>query len=558
MKAPALFLAFALAKAAALLGHPVPGSWWAVPAYLWQDALVALAFALLDLVAPKRLSAILFWVLTAHAAFNIPVMRAVATPLTLPMLRAAGGPLADSFRLYATWSNAGLVIAVLLTAAIAMRLPKIAMRFALALLLAVGALGPLASARVDSYGLGRNPVVALASGVLPHMTAHAAGTGGRESRFETAPTEDLSHLRGLARGRNIVMVSLESTAAEYLRLYGGAYDVMPNLTELARNAVVFDNAYAVYPESIKGLYSVLCSAYPEMDSEPESYEKIPCRSIAQALADAGYRTAMFHSGRFSYLGMESVIRNRGYQTLEDAGDIGGKHESSFGVDEPATVQRMLSWIDSVPRGQRFFLTYLPIAGHHPYNTPERGPFPEQEDIGRYRNALLYGDASLGALRDGLRRRGLDDKTVWVIYGDHGEAFGQHEGNYAHTFFIYEENVHVPFLIAAPGAISAPVRARKVVSLIDTAPTIGDLAGLPVPEAYQGYSMLDREPRMALFFTDYSLHILGLRDGPWKLIYETGRRPKLFDLERDPGEQYDVAPAHPQQSGWYEQVARSMR
>ena len=333
---------------------------------------------------------------------------------------------------------------------------------------------------------------------------------------------------------------------------------MPNLTELARNAVVFDNAYAVYPESIKGLYSVLCSAYPGIDSEPESYENIPCRSIAQALADAGYRTAMFHSGRFSYLGMESVIRNRGYQTLEDAGDIGGKHESSFGVDEPATVQRMLSWIDTVPRGQRFFLTYLPIAGHHPYNTPERGPFPEQEDIGRYRNALLYGDASLGALRDGLRRRGLDDKTVWVIYGDHGEAFGQHEGNYAHTFFIYEENVHVPFLIAAPGAISAPVRARKVVSLIDTAPTIGDLAGLPVPEAYQGYSMLDREPRMALFFTDYSLHILGLRDGPWKLIYETGRRPKLFDLERDPGEQYDVAPAHPQQSGWYEQVARSMR
>ena len=164
MNAPALFLAFALGKAAALLGHPVPHSWWAVPGYLWQDALVALAFALLELVAPKRLSAILFWVLTVYAAFNIPVMRAVATPLTLPMLHATGGPLADSFRLYATWSNAGLVIAVLLTAAIAMRLPKIAGRFALVVLLAVGALGPLASARVDSYGLGRNPVVALASG----------------------------------------------------------------------------------------------------------------------------------------------------------------------------------------------------------------------------------------------------------------------------------------------------------------------------------------------------------------------------------------------------------
>ena len=159
--------------------------------------------------------------------------------------------------------------------------------------------------------------------------------------------------------------------------------------------------------------------------------------------DAGYRTAMFHSGRFGYLGMESIIRHRGYQTLEDAGDIGGNHNSSFGVDEPATVARMLAWIDGLPRGQRFFLTYLPIAGHHPYATPERGPFAGTAEIDQYRNALHYGDASLGALIEGLRARGLEQNTVWVIYGDHGEAFHQHEGNYGHTFFLYDENVHVP-------------------------------------------------------------------------------------------------------------------
>src|ERR1017187_1793234 len=65
--------------------------------------------------------------------------------------------------------------------------------------------------------------------------------------------------------------------------------------------------------------------------------------------------------RYGYLGMESIIRRRGYQTLEDAGDISGSHNSSFGVDEPATVARMLAWIDALLRGQHFFLTYLPIA-----------------------------------------------------------------------------------------------------------------------------------------------------------------------------------------------------
>jgi arylsulfatase A-like enzyme len=155
--------------------------------------------------------------------------------------------------------------------------------------------------------------------------------------------------------------------------------------------------------------------------------------------------------------------------------------------------------------------------------------------------------------------------VWIVYGDHGEAFGQHAGNFAHTFFVYEENVHVPFLIAAPGAIHSQIRARKVVSLVDTAPTVLALAGLAIPDLYQGRSMLDGglhgglapEPRMALFFTDYSLPLLGLRDGPWKFIYRLDtRRPKLFDLDRDPGEQSDLASAYPERVAWYEQVVRN--
>jgi len=114
-----------------------------------------------------------------------------------------------------------------------------------------------------------------------------------------------------------VLVSLESTAAKYLGLYGAAPDVMPRLSELARTGIVFDNAYAVYPESIKGLFSVLCSTYPSFDSPAEMYAAVPCPSIATALGGRGYATGLFHAGRFVYLGMEAIVRNRGYQRLED-------------------------------------------------------------------------------------------------------------------------------------------------------------------------------------------------------------------------------------------------
>jgi len=156
----------------------------------------------------------------------------------------------------------------------------------------------------------------------------------------------------------------------------------------------------------------------------------------------------------------------------------------------------------------------------------------------------------------LRARGLEDNTVWVVYGDHGEAFGQHQGNYAHTFFLYEENVHVPFLVAAPGLMTGQTRVSKVVSLVDTAPTILNLLGIAPPSDFQGRTMLDGTRRMALFFTDYSLGILGLRDGPWKFIYEMeSGRPKLFDLRSDSQELTDLAGQNGARVLWYRTLLR---
>src|SRR5262249_1622585 len=162
----------------------------------------------------------------------------------------------------------------------------------------------------------------------------------------------------------------------------------------------------------------------------------------------------------------------------------GERESSFGVDEPSAVRHLLRWIDGLPRGERFLATYMPIAGHHPYDAPPGGPFPEDEEVGRYRNALRYAAQALAQLLDGLPRRGLLDETLLGVCGDHGEAFGEHRGNFGHTFFLYEENVRVPLLFWAPGAL-APTRAQRVASLVDLAPTVLDLLGAPAPRAWEG-------------------------------------------------------------------------
>jgi hypothetical protein len=572
-----------MSRVAVLAGHDVQWSWWFPAAYLWHDGGIALLFAAAErrLRRMPRLAWTVYALFVIYVAVNVPVTRVMSTPLTWTIWRAAGGALSDSIRLYVTAANVLWVVAIVAAAIAPLILHHQGhqghkgravqgsslvssvsfvvnrrRRLVIAALAGIVALGPVAATRVDTRGLERNAWSALIVSALPRVAAEASSGDWRLPRAGSTPSDDLTRFRGAAAGRNVVLVSLESTAAGYLGLYGAQPDVAPNLSALADSAIVFDNAYAVYPESIRGLFSMLCSVYPAFDRTAESDARGPCRSIASLLADSGYRTALFHSGRFDYLGMDAVVRNRGYEVLADAGDIGGHHESSFGVDDRATVDRMLEWIDRIPRGERFFITYLPIAGHHPYEVPDRGPFPATDEFGRYRNALRYGDEVLGHLIAGLRARGLESNTVWMVIGDHGEAFGQHDGNFGHTFQLYEENVHVPFLIAAPGAIPRQVRSRRVVSAIDAAPTLLDLVGAARADSHQGQSVLDAQPRMALFFADYSLGLLGLRDGRLKYIYELeSGRSRLFDLDRDPQEASNLADRDPDAARWYRQRLR---
>jgi phosphoglycerol transferase MdoB-like AlkP superfamily enzyme len=569
------------ARAAVLIGRPVPPSVWSPFAYVWQDVLVALLFIVLDSRLKRpRVGWVLYATLVVYIAVNVPVTRVLSSPLTWTMIRAARGPLADAVLHYVTITS---LVALAMPLVAAVWLPRLVVgrrirmnAAAAGAAILVVAIGPFAAARLETGGLHRNALGALVETSISRIAAKDAFDdwraspatdehGPRKNTDQHGPRKntdehrivkgDLTSLRGSMRGRNVVLVALESTGASHLGLYGSVPDPAPNLTALARQSIVFERAYSVYPESIKGLFATLCSRYPAFDTAPDVYADVPCASLAARVQAAGYHTALFHSGRFMYLGMMSVIDRRGFDVMEDAGTIGGRLDSSFGVDDASTVSRVLRWIDTVDQRAPFFVTYLPTSGHNPYVTTVPGPFRRDQDFWRYMNALHESDAALGALVDGLRQRGLLENTLFVVFGDHGEAFGEHPGNFAHTLFIHEENVRIPLVIAAPGAIEQPLRVPRVASVIDIAPTVLDLLGLPQQSLHQGASLLPAESRMALFYTDYSIGWLGLADGCWKYLYEIdSRRSRLFDVCADPGETRDRASEHPERVSAYRERA----
>lgn len=521
----------------------------------------------------SRLWWLLYGVVAIYVAANVPVARVFSTPTTFGFIQGAGSALGDSFAVYLTPVNIGLPAALILLAVTLPRWlrPPATPRFwgpAVAVVAIALALSPRAARSVITLGLHRNAVVTLVSTTFEH---HAAGRASPTSTatpplsdlLAAGDADDLTGLAGAAAGRNVVWIILESTAARHLTLYGGARETTPFLSALAQDAVIFEHAYAAYPESIKGLFSMLCAHRPAAHTTADRYAagRHPCASVVQAMGDAGYRTGLFHSGRFAYLGMESVVRQRGFDDLNDAATIGGPHASSFGVDDVSTVQKLLAFVDASADADAaagsaerpFFALYMPIAGHHPYRAPGDGPrpFAERSLTDRYHNDLYAGDAALGLLRKGLQARGLDRRTLYVVVGDHGEAFHEHEGNFAHTLFLYEENLRVPLLFAAPGRFEGTRRARQLASTVDVAPTLLAMLGLPVPGQYQGRSLLEPRAGIVPFFTDQGLWQIGLRDGPWKFIHDVDAgRSQLFDLGTDPGERRNLASLFPDRAARY--------
>jgi Sulfatase len=561
MKAVCLLGVFVLARGLILANGVIALTPWTPSAFLWQDILFVLGFGVFD-HGLRRWSApgwTLYAAIVIYVAINVPLVCELSTPLTWPLLRATSGTVADSILHYVNPLNLlrlGLVLGAGLGLPFLLRRRWVGIGLRVKLtgvlgLVLLALMGPWATKHVDTLGLHRNFFVTLLATAFPRIAARDLDGDWRVSPYGNRTGEDLSRLRGKARGRNVVLIHLESTAARYLRCYGAAEDPMPNLTALAGNGIVFENAYTVFPETIKSFIGVHSAIHSALDTPSERYEDIGIPALGNLLRERGYRTGLFHSGRFMYLGMDAVVRSRGFSTCEDAGDIGGERDSSFGIDEESAVRRILRWIDEKP-GEAFFVNYLPIAGHHPYVTPDgNGPFPNEPAINRYRNALHYADAALGQLLEGLNRRRLTESTLFIFCGDHGQAFGQHPGNFGHTLFLYEENVRVPLIVAAPGLIDRPERIQRVASLVDTMPTILDLLGLPIPSGLEGGSLLRGVERIALFCTDYSLGLLGLRDGRWKMIHEleTGRS-RLFDLQADPEEQTDLSREHPERVETY--------
>ena len=209
-------------------------------------------------------------------------------------------------------------------------------------------------------------------------------------------------------------------------------------------------------------------------------------------------------------------------------------------------------------GNMFFPRGLPQAFNYTWGElraydgiPRQGPVSDEtarQLIRGYRACVSLVDAQVGRLLDELERLGVADRTIIVLWGDHGWQLGEHGFWCKHTNF--EVASRAPLLIAAPGVRGGRV-CRRIVEYVDIYPTLCDLAGLPKPEHLQGRSLrglladVDAEHKQAVITRHGGGDAVRTQRYRYMEIRARGGRGKLqgvglFDLEKDPQENQNVA------------------
>ncbi len=342
---------------------------------------------------------------------------------------------------------------------------------------------------------------------------------------------------------NVVLIIFESLSYKYCDVYNPKWGVTPFLKDLSKKSLTVETLYSVVPHTTKALIPIIAGIYPYL--QPDVYEAIPGilppKSLPYLLKEFGYRTAFFQTAN-NYEERPSVVANLGYDDyfgLFELPDEGFANVNYFGKEEMMMLKPSLEWIEAEP-DKPFFLTYLTLSSHHEYGFPPS--FPEKdykvgkENQNRYLNAVKYTDYFLSQLFEEFRKRELLGKTVFIILGDHGEAFGEH-GREGHNFTLWEEGMRVAGLVHAPAIIKQPGIIKGIRSTLDVPPTVCDLLGLKVKDGnFIGESFLKPvDEKRKLYFSGWSKNIcLGMREGRYKFIFtKTNPFPEIYDNYNDP-------------------------
>jgi arylsulfatase A-like enzyme/Flp pilus assembly protein TadD len=371
--------------------------------------------------------------------------------------------------------------------------------------------------------------------VLPVLLA---GCSGSESEQADAPPASYPD------PVNVLLITMDTTRADYLGCYGNEAARTPVLDRLAREGVRFERCDACTPLTLPSHATIMTGTYPFVHGVRQNmFDQVDRASTTLA------ETLQIH-GRETAAHVASVILRRrfglkqGFRIYTEPEGLVSQTVAGAELRADEVCSAALQTLNefATPPRRPFLLWVHFYDPHYPYRSDRH------EDIGSpeaYADEIAFMDAQIGKLVVELERLRLADSTLLVAVGDHGEGLGDH-GESEHGFFVFESTLQVPLIIWSPRSVPHGRVIDAQVGTVDLMPTILDYVGIEIPEIVQGQSLRpliergERATEPAYYAESVAAHeVLALAEqrvlyeGDWKYVH--GAKPALYDLGRDPAE-----------------------
>jgi len=368
-------------------------------------------------------------------------------------------------------------------------------------------------------------------------------------------------------GRDVIVITLDTTRADRLGVYGEPDVRTPTVDRLARGGTLWVHGIADVPITLPS-HTTMFTGYPAL-AHGVRYNadlKVGANAVtlAERFADLGYRTGAV----VSTLVLDAKFGlDQGFHTYDDDLTPGYTKydDSKYTAEEhwlpradrraAETVDRAAGWIAREARSP-FFLWVHFYDAHYPYDPPP--PWGDTHEDG-YAAEIQYVDHELRRLLRALDER-TSKESVVLVTADHGEGLDDHRED-GHGIFVYDETIRIPWILRAPGLARGVVAEQA--RTVDLAPTLLALAGHPDDEFGVGVDLTIAADSIAYAESVKSRIFYGgsglkaLRTPRFK--YVLAPREELYDLVVDPRETTNIFGADPERDTFFrEELARRVR
>ncbi len=328
-------------------------------------------------------------------------------------------------------------------------------------------------------------------------------------------------LTGTAKGSNVIVIQIEALQNFIIGQSVNGEPITPNLDKLIQKSMYVPN---YLHQTAQGRTSDAdfishCSMYPVMSGSVfmRAYEsQFDC--LPQVLKENGYHTTALHAFRPSFWNRDRMYPGMGFDEFLSENFFKMDEKVGWALGDRSLFKQGLAHLETVK--QPFYAYFVTLSSHHPYRiqdefrTFHQGPF-ENTMLGDYIQAVHYTDQAIGELIDRLKKDGLWNNTMILMYGDHDNSIEDIPAierligkKMSHTDELFHWR-NIPLIVHFPHDTNAGV-VTHVAGQLDFAPSITDWLGIKTPNIpWFGQPMSSREEhangmRSGEVFTDQTV------------------------------------------------------